>query len=87
MLGLMMDRPLLTSSLIGYAATYHGDAEIVSRSVEGPLHRYSYRESYERIGRLAKALLALGVTRCGARNTYRRSRRSKMPHFGRRTAR
>ena len=39
MLGLMQDRPLLISSLIDFAAQYHGDVEIVSRSVEGPIHR------------------------------------------------
>ena len=37
MLGLMMDRPLLISQLIEHAAEYHGDKEIVSRSVEGSI--------------------------------------------------
>ncbi len=41
--GLMMDSPLSTSSLIVYAARQHGDTEIVSRSVEGPIHRTTYR--------------------------------------------
>ncbi len=59
--GLMMDSPLLTSSLIVYAARHHGDTEIVSRSVEGPIHRYTYAEAEVRAKRLAKALLALGV--------------------------
>ncbi len=59
--GLMMDTPLLTPSLIEYAADYHGDTEIVSRSVEGPIHRYTYRDSYARIQRLANALTRLGV--------------------------
>lgn len=61
MRGLMMDSPLLTSSLIVHAARHHGDTEIVSRSVEGPVHRYTYAEAEARAGRLAKALLALGV--------------------------
>ncbi|MCH7932276.1 MAG: long-chain-fatty-acid--CoA ligase [Proteobacteria bacterium] len=61
MQGLMMDTPLLTPSLIAYAADYHGDTEVVSRSVEGPIHRYSYREAYARIQRLANALTRLGV--------------------------
>ena len=61
MRGLMMDSPLLTSSLIVHAARHHGDTEIVSRSVEGPSHRYTYAEAEARAGRLAKALLALGV--------------------------
>ena len=59
--GLMMDSPLLTSSLIVYAARHHGDTEIVSRSVEGPIHRYTYAEAEARARRLARALLALGV--------------------------
>ena len=59
--GLMMDSPLLTSSLIVHAARHHGDTEIVSRSVEGPIHRTTYAEAEARAGRLAKALVALGV--------------------------
>ena len=59
--GLMMDSPLLTSSLIVHAARHHGDTEIVSRSVEGPIHRYTYAEAEDRAKRLAKALLELGV--------------------------
>ena len=57
----MMDVPLLIGSLIQHAARWHGDTEIVSRTVEGPLHRYGYAAAYERIGRLANALLALGA--------------------------
>jgi len=60
-LGLMMDSPLSTSSLIVYAARQHGDTEIVSRSVEGPIHRYTYAEAEVRAGRLAKALIDLGI--------------------------
>jgi len=60
-LGLMMDSPLSTSSLIVYAARQHGDTEIVSRSVEGPIHRTTYAETEARAGRLAKALRDLGV--------------------------
>ena len=61
MRGLMMEAPLLITSLIRYAAQYHGDTEIVSRSVEGPIHRYGYRDSFSRIGKLAHALVRLGV--------------------------
>jgi fatty-acyl-CoA synthase len=57
----MMDRPLLISQLIEHAAEYHGDTEIVSRSVEGPIHRYTYADAGRRSRRLAKALAALGV--------------------------
>ena len=38
MLGLIQDRPLLISQLIEYAALYHGKTEIVTRTVEGPIH-------------------------------------------------
>ena len=40
MLGLMQSQPLLISSLIDFAERHHGDAEIVSRRVEGDIHRY-----------------------------------------------
>ena len=61
MLGLMQDRPLLISSLIDFAAQYHGDVEIVSRSVEGPIHRYTYADANRRARQLAQALGALGI--------------------------
>ena len=61
MRGLIMDQPLLISSLIRYAAQYHGDTEIVSRTAEGAIHRYTYRDAYARIQKLAQALRALGV--------------------------
>jgi len=61
MLGLMQDRQLLISSLIDYAAVYHGEQEIVSRTVEGPLHRYTYVDAQARSKQLANALTRLGV--------------------------
>jgi 3-(methylthio)propionyl---CoA ligase len=57
----MMTRPLIISSLIEYAATNHGDAEIVSRRVEGDTHRYRYRDAAHRAKQLANALKHLGV--------------------------
>ncbi len=63
MYGLMMETPLLTSSLIAYAADYHGDAEIVSRTVEGPIQRTTYAQTHARARRLANALLGLGIRR------------------------
>ncbi len=76
MLGLMSERPLLISAIIAHAAAFHGDAEIVSRTVEGPIHRYAYREAERRSKQLARALLRLGIMpgdRVGtlAWNTYR----------------
>ncbi len=72
----MMRTPLLTTSLIDYAATWHGDVEIVSRMVEGPIHRTTYAEAYARMRRLANALTRLGVNHGDrlatmAWNTYR----------------
>ena len=61
MLGLMMNVPLMISSLIRHADVYHGDTEIVSRTVEGPVHRYTYRDAHARARRLARALQRLGV--------------------------
>jgi len=61
MLGLMMHWPLLISSLIRHADRWHGDAEIVSRTVEGPIHRYTYRDAHTRARKVANALARLGV--------------------------
>ncbi|MBI05281.1 MAG: long-chain fatty acid--CoA ligase [Pelagibacteraceae bacterium] len=61
MLGLMMDKPLLISSVLEYAAKYHGGTEIVSRMVEGPIHRYNYADAQVRSKRLAKSLTRLGI--------------------------
>ena len=56
MLGLMQNQPLLISSLIEFAERHHGDAEIVSRRVEGDIHRYTYRDSAQRARQVANAL-------------------------------
>ena len=61
MRGLMMNMPLQISSLIRHAERYHGDTEIVSRMVEGGIHRYTYRDAHRRARQLANALGALGV--------------------------
>ncbi len=59
MLGLMQSQPLLISSLIDFAERHHGDAEIVSRRVEGDIHRYTYRDLARRARQVAGALDAL----------------------------
>jgi fatty-acyl-CoA synthase len=61
MLGLMQNQPLLISDLIEHAARHHGDVEIVSRRVEGDIHRTTYREAALRSRQLAAALDALGL--------------------------
>jgi fatty-acyl-CoA synthase len=57
----MMDMPLLVSSLIAHADRNHGDVEIVSRTIEGPIHRYTYSQAQRRAKQLAQALARLGV--------------------------
>ena len=61
MRGLMSERPLLISGIIAHAALYHADTEIVTRTVEGPIHRYTYADAERRIKQLARALLGLGI--------------------------
>ncbi|MDQ2928226.1 MAG: 3-(methylthio)propionyl-CoA ligase [Pseudomonadota bacterium] len=59
--GLMMQQPLLISSLLVHAERHHGEQEVVSRRVEGDLHRTTYRELASRSRRMARALARLGV--------------------------
>ena len=61
MLGQMMQQPLLISSLITHAEKHHGEQEVVSRRVEGDIHRCTYKEVASRSRRVANALAALGV--------------------------
>lgn len=61
MLGMMMNAPLLVSSILRHAATYHGGTEIVSRTVEGPIHQYTYADLSKRSQKLANALKMLGL--------------------------
>jgi fatty-acyl-CoA synthase len=76
MQGLMMDRPLLTTEILKHAVRNFAKTEIVTRTVEGPIHRYTVADSYRRIAQLANAMKAAGVKR-GDRvgvigwNTYR----------------
>jgi acyl-CoA synthetase (AMP-forming)/AMP-acid ligase II len=62
MRGMMMDRPLLISQLVAYSARFHRHAEIVSRTIEGGIHRYRYPDLESRAKRLAKALQRHGVS-------------------------
>src|SRR5690349_19401342 len=61
MLGLMMDRPLLVSELLRHADRHHGATEIVTKKVDGDMHRYTYRDAHARAKKLANALKRLGV--------------------------
>ncbi|MHA7873358.1 MAG: AMP-binding protein, partial [Hyphococcus sp.] len=76
MMGLMMDRPLLTTEILRHAVRNFRNTEIVTRTVEGPVHRYTIADADMRIRKLANALKAMGV-KAGDRigvigwNTYR----------------
>ncbi len=61
MQGLMMDMPLLVSSILQHAARHFGDTEVVSRRVEGDLHRYTYADCERRARKLADAFVRTGV--------------------------
>ena len=61
MLGLMQHQPLLISSLIEFAERHHPHGEIVSRRVEGDIHRCSYRDIAARSRQVANALETLNL--------------------------
>ncbi|HYD63491.1 MAG TPA: 3-(methylthio)propionyl-CoA ligase [Noviherbaspirillum sp.] len=61
-IGQMMSQPLLISSIIQHADRYFGDTEIVSRRVEGDIHRYAYRDCHRRARQMASSLASLGVS-------------------------
>ena len=56
MLGLMQSQQLLISSLIDFAERHHGEGEIVSRRVEGDIHRCTYKDIAGRSRQVANAL-------------------------------
>ncbi len=61
MLGLMQDWPLTVDRILDHAKAWHGDREIVSRTVEGPIVRTTYAALHERARRLSSALEALNI--------------------------
>ena len=61
MRGRMMEMPLLISSLIEHAGTVFGDQEVVTQTVEGPIHRYTWAGVRARSKQLAGALTARGI--------------------------
>jgi fatty-acyl-CoA synthase len=61
MLGLMQDWQLLCHRVIDHAAIQHGAREVVSRSVEGPLHRTTYADVRKRALKVAQRLDREGV--------------------------
>jgi len=61
MLGLMQNYPLLVQTILDHAGLNHGEREMVTRSVEGPIRRISYGDLRLRALRVAKALQKEGV--------------------------
>ena len=61
MQGLMMGTPLLISTLIEHAGRHNSDTEIISRRIEGDIHRTSWGKVHRRSKRLANALVAMNV--------------------------
>lgn len=59
--GLMQDRPLLISSLIEHAATFHPNTEIVTRQADGRFERANWRSIRDQAKRVANALGELGI--------------------------
>jgi fatty-acyl-CoA synthase len=57
----MQGWPLTVDKILDHAARWHGDVEVVSRSVEGPIQRATYAQVHARAKRLSNALKALGV--------------------------
>ncbi len=71
-----MDKPLNIADILEYAATFNTDSQIVTRQVEGGIHRYSYGDALRRTKKLANALRSLDVHQGDriatlAWNTYR----------------
>lgn len=76
MLGLMQDWPLTCNRILDHAATFHAKREIVSRSIEGPIHRINYADMRQRTLKVAQRLDREGIKlgdRCAtlAWNTWR----------------
>lgn len=63
MYGLMMDSPLLISTIAEHAAKFHGEREIVSVTLDNPQHRYTIGDSVKRSRQVAGALDRLGLER------------------------
>src|SRR5919206_730832 len=61
MLGLMQDWSLLCHRIIDHAALQHGNREVVTRSIEGPIHRTNYREVRKRALKVAQRLEREGI--------------------------
>ena len=61
MQGLMQQQPLLISTILRHAARHHAAGEIVSKTVEGTIHRTTYGALEARARRLVRVLAGLGI--------------------------
>ncbi len=61
MLGMMQDWPLTVDKILDHAKNWHGEREVVTRSVEGPIVRTTYAAIHERARRVSNALLGWGI--------------------------
>ena len=68
MQGLMMDRPLLISTLLQHAESTYPKTEIVSRRCEGDIHRYTMKDAAARARKVANLLKKLPSFRVVLRN-------------------
>ena len=59
--GLMMERPLLISSIIEHACAQYADQEVVSRETHGPLFRCTFAQTAQRARQWANGLRRLGL--------------------------
>ena len=61
MKGLMQDWPLRQNTILDHAERHHPKTEIISRLVEGGIHRTNYAQTTKRTRQLAQSLQRLGI--------------------------
>jgi len=57
----MMNMPLNVTSVMNFADKVYGDVEVVSVTADNPRHRYTYKDAFARVRKLANALNKLGA--------------------------
>jgi fatty-acyl-CoA synthase len=57
----MQNWPLTVDRILDHANDWHGDREVVSRSIEGPIVRSTYSQIHERAKRVSNLLSGLGI--------------------------
>lgn len=59
--GLMQDYPLVLNSILDYASKFHAEQEVVTCTLEGGVHRYTYADMHKRAQLCSLALHHLGI--------------------------